>query len=183
MSKLDTPAAIWIEAGMLVPAAPADLADAAALINRSYRGEAAREGWTNENAYISGERITAAELARDIEARPEARLMLWRETAEAPLAGCVLIEPRRDGAAYLGLLAVRPDLQDRQLGRTILEAAEDALRQAGSRTVRMTVVQVRESLIAWYVRRGYQPTGETLPFPQPALALCDLHLVVLEKRL
>ncbi len=29
----------------------------------------------------------------------------------------------------------------------------------------MTVVNVREALIAWYERRGYQRTGETRPFP------------------
>jgi hypothetical protein len=29
----------------------------------------------------------------------------------------------------------------------------------------MSVVNVRDALIAWYVRRGYHKTGETEPFP------------------
>jgi hypothetical protein len=29
----------------------------------------------------------------------------------------------------------------------------------------MTVISVREDLIAWYVRRGYRRTGQTSPFP------------------
>ena len=29
----------------------------------------------------------------------------------------------------------------------------------------MTVITVREELIAWYERRGYARTGELLPFP------------------
>jgi hypothetical protein len=29
----------------------------------------------------------------------------------------------------------------------------------------MTVVAVRSDLIAWYLRRGYAPTGESRPFP------------------
>ena len=29
----------------------------------------------------------------------------------------------------------------------------------------MTVIRQRDSLIAWYERRGYQRTGETKPFP------------------
>ena len=49
--------------------------------------------------------------------------------------------------------------------------------------MRLTVVHIRETLIAWYQRRGYRLTDETEPFPQPALALRDLHLVVLEKAL
>ncbi|MEI9890137.1 MAG: hypothetical protein WDN45_05495 [Caulobacteraceae bacterium] len=47
----------------------------------------------------------------------------------------------------------------------LLEAAEAAARALGARRVRMTVVNVREGLIAWYERRGYRPTGEVLPFP------------------
>jgi ribosomal protein S18 acetylase RimI-like enzyme len=168
---------------MLSPASPADLEDAAALINLSYRGETARQGWANENDYISGERITAAELARDLNERPGARLMLRREPEGGALLGCVWIEPHGEGVWYLGLVTVRPDLQDRQLGRAILEEAEALVRQAGAHTIRMTVVHLREPLIAWYQRRGYEPTGETEPFPQPDLALADLHLIVLEKRL
>lgn len=29
----------------------------------------------------------------------------------------------------------------------------------------MNVVNVRDALIAWYLRRGYHKTGETEPFP------------------
>ena len=35
----------------------------------------------------------------------------------------------------------------------------------GGRSVRMTVVNVRDTLIAWYERRGYARTGATEPFP------------------
>jgi hypothetical protein len=52
----------------------------------------------------------------------------------------------------------------------------------------MTVIQVRDTLIAWYERRGYSLTGETKPFPygddrfgRPLRN--DLHFVVLEKTL
>ena len=52
----------------------------------------------------------------------------------------------------------------------------------------MTVVWVRDALIAWYQRRGYSLTGETEPFPygderfgRPLRD--DLHFVVLEKEI
>jgi len=52
----------------------------------------------------------------------------------------------------------------------------------------MTVLMVRETLIAWYERRGYTLTGETKPFPygdnrfgRPLRD--DLYFVVLEKAL
>jgi hypothetical protein len=31
--------------------------------------------------------------------------------------------------------------------------------------MRMTVITAREDLVAWYVRRGYERTGRTSPFP------------------
>jgi ribosomal protein S18 acetylase RimI-like enzyme len=86
------------------------------------------------------------------------------------------------------MLTVRPDLQDRQLGRTLLAAAEARAAKAGARRIRMTVVGIRDSLIAWYQRRGYGLTGETLPFPYEnreigATRRRDLDFVVLEKTL
>jgi len=52
----------------------------------------------------------------------------------------------------------------------------------------MTVVSVRESLIAWYLRRGYRLTGQTEPFPYDDHRFGtplrdDLEFVVLEKDL
>ena len=47
----------------------------------------------------------------------------------------------------------------------------------------MTVVHIRDTLIAWYQRRGYVLTGETLPFPYGDPPRDDLSFVVLEKAL
>jgi GNAT superfamily N-acetyltransferase len=78
---------------------------------------------------------------------------------------------------------VRPDLQARQLGRQILAEAEARARAEGALRVRMTVVHLRDTLIAWYQRRGYVLTGETLPFLHSDPPRDDLRFVVLEKRL
>jgi len=93
---------------------------------------------------------------------------------------------QKEGVWYLGLLTVRPDLQKMQLGRGLLAAAEDFARARGGWRIRMTVVNVRDTLIAWYQRRGYRLTGETQSFPygderfgKPLRN--DLHFVVLEK--
>lgn len=144
----------------LAPAGAADLEAVAALVNRAYRGEG---GWTNERGHVEGERTSAAALAADLAANPEAQLLLWHD--EEALLGCVWLEPAGAETWYLGMLTVRPDLQDRKLGRTLLEAAEAHAAERGARRIRMTVVNVRESLIAWYERRGYRLTGEVEPFP------------------
>jgi ribosomal protein S18 acetylase RimI-like enzyme len=173
----------------LFPAAPAELPAVAALVNSAYRGDASRRGWTTEADYIDGQRTDADALAADLAANPRARLLVLRDAVEADLLGTVWLEPVDEGEAwYLGMLTVRPDLQARQLGRSLLDEAEAAAAAAGARRVRMTVISIRDSLIAWYQRRGYALTGEIRPFPygdarigQPKRP--DLRFVVLEKAL
>ena len=71
-----------------------------------------------------------------------------------------------DGAGYFGMFAVRPDLQGGGVGKALLAEAE---RLAGEDwqlpVMRMTVIDLRDSLIAFYQRRGYTRTGIHKPFP------------------
>ena len=167
----------------LIPAAESDLETIAALVNRAYRG---REGWAHEGDYITGPRTTAAYLAEDLAATPGARLMTLRAAPEGPIDGVVWLEPADGGVWYLGMLTVRTGLQDRGTGRRLLDEAEALVEAQGGRRVRMTVISVRETLIAWYLRRGYALTGETEPFPYGDERLGrptreGLEFVVLEK--
>lgn len=167
----------------LTPAGAADLEAVAALVNRAYRADG---GWTNERGHVEGDRTSAAALAADLAANPAAQLLLWRE--DDALLGCVWLEPAGPQTWYLGLLTVRPDQQDRKLGRALLEAAEAHAARAGARRIRMTVVNVRDTLIAWYRRRGYDLTGEVEPFPYADQRFGvplrdDLAFVVLQRNL
>jgi len=54
--------------------------------------------------------------------------------------------------------------------------------------MRISVIQLREPLIAWYERRGFRATGESVPFPygdeRNGIPLRnDLQLLVFEKPL
>jgi ribosomal protein S18 acetylase RimI-like enzyme len=152
-----------IDAARLQAATEADLPDIVALTNWAYRGTGPQSSWTVES-YLEGERTTADALRADLAAAPDAHLLVWRE-GTGELQGHVWLEPQADGAWYLGLLSVRPDRQDRKLGRTLLAAAEAFARERGAARVRLTVINVRDTLIAWYERRGYVLTEETRPFP------------------
>jgi ribosomal protein S18 acetylase RimI-like enzyme len=173
---------------MFEPTLESDLPAIAALMNRAYRGAGSTPGWTSEEAYISGDRTTADLLAADLGENPEAVLLKWVEGPGAVVSGCVRLEPLGDGVWYLGSLATDPTRQNAGLGRTLLAAAEDWVRAQGGTRVRMSVVNLRETLVAWYVRRGYEPTGEIEPFPYGDERLGaplrdDLSFVVLEKSL
>ncbi len=156
------------------------------LVERSYRGEAARKGWSHEADLLEGQRTDPGELT-DILTQPD-RLMLAAEE-DGRLIGCVQVSDRGEGVATLGMLSVEPKLQAAGLGRRLIEAAEDAAREAfHARRMRMTVIRQREPLIAWYERRGYRRTGGVEPFPMddPRFGLPlrrDLEFAVLEKPL
>jgi ribosomal protein S18 acetylase RimI-like enzyme len=168
------------------PAAAGDIADLADLIQSAYRGDESRRGWTTEADLLAGQRTDAAELAEVIGGVERGILLAEREGA---LVGCCRLERRPCGAAYLGMLSVRPGLQDGGIGRAIVGEAERAVRCAwGARRMQMTVIRQRHELIAWYERLGYRRTGATEPFPYDDVRsgipkVAGLEFVVLEKPL
>ena len=156
------------------------------LANLAYRGLEGSRGWNAESDVLEGERINLAMLRRDLAESPNAHLLVFCD--DGPPLGSVWLEPEPDAGEVwrLGLLSVHPGLQDRQLGRGLLAAAEDFARERGAVRIRMAVINVREPLIAWYARRGYAPTGVVEPYPygddrygRPLRD--DLAFVILEK--
>jgi ribosomal protein S18 acetylase RimI-like enzyme len=149
------------------------------VIERAYRGETARQGWTHEADLLEGRR-TDLETLEAIVADPAQRLLIGEQ--DGVVIGCVNLADKGDGLAYLGLLCVDPTLQTAGMGRQLLAAAEACARdQLGADRIEMTVIDVRHRLIAWYERRGYVQTGERRDFVFPVEP--PLFMTVLVKRL
>ncbi|MEU0395266.1 GNAT family N-acetyltransferase [Streptomyces sp. NPDC006208] len=143
-------------------AVEADVEVLVPLIESAYRGDASRAGWTTEADILGGQR-TDPEGVRTVITAPGSRLMIV-ESDGVPIACCQL--EHRGDAAYFGMFAVRPELQGAGLGRRIIAEAERSARERWAvRQMQMTVISVRDELIAWYERRGYRRTGELSPFP------------------
>jgi ribosomal protein S18 acetylase RimI-like enzyme len=140
----------------------ADIPALVALVTSAYRGDVSRQGWTTEADMLEGQRIDPDVLARDIE-RGRSRIVV-AERAGVLLACAHVAE--EEGAGYFGMFSVRPDLQGGGVGKAVLAEAE---RIAGEEwrlpVMRMTVIDLRDELIAFYERRGYARTGIKKPFP------------------
>lgn len=143
-------------------AAAADVPAIVALVQSAYRGEDSRAGWTTEADVLDGQRIDPEGVSEAI-ARPDSRVLLAGR-GDALLA-CAHIEKRgTDG--YFGMFAVSPGQQNGGIGKQVLAEAERRVAaDFGCTRLRMTVIDLREELIAWYERRGYRRTGEHAPFP------------------
>ncbi len=173
---------------LLNPAVEDDYEQIVDLANLAFRGTGVGASWNSEADFIAGQRLDESLLREDLATKPDAQLLTYREDPAGALLGTVWLEPKEDGVWYLGLLTIRPDLQKKQMGRTLLAAAEGFAKERGAHRIRMSVVNVRKPLIAWYERRGYILTGETQPFPygderfgRPLRD--DLHFVLLERNI
>lgn len=150
-------------------ATPTDIPNLVALMDRCYRSN---EGWTNEANLISGIRTTADEMQKTLENANIYLFVFENPDQKGEILGCISVDfsPIDDKpTAYIGTFAVVPELQGKGIGNVMLSAVETfAQRHAKAKHLThlsMSIVSHRPELLAYYQRRGYVLTGETIPFP------------------
>ena len=166
-------------------ATEADIDAIVALVTSAYRGESSRAGWTTEADLLDGARIDPEVLRADID-RAGSRVVLAER--DGALLACAHVAVDGD-AGYFGMFSVVPGLQGGGIGKQVLAECERIVRDDWRLpAMRMTVIDVRDELIAFYQRRGYRRTGITKPFPYGDARFGepkrdDLRFEVLEKTL
>jgi ribosomal protein S18 acetylase RimI-like enzyme len=86
------------------------------------------------------------------------------------------------------MLTVNPDLQNKGIGKRLLDFAEAHAKNLNLNTIEMTVIAARQELIAYYNRKGYLDTEKREAFSnelnqQVIEGAPALEFVVLEKKL
>lgn len=166
-------------------ARPADVDRIVALVNDAYRGSAKSPGWTHETELLAGQRVDAASVTASL-AQPDSTVLVMKR--EQHVAGCVALQRLADDTWYLSMLAVDPDHQAGGVGKAIMASAENFALERGGQRMKISVINRREPLIAWYERQGYVRTGVVEAFPYDDASVGtplrdDLALVILNKRL
>lgn len=163
----------------------ADIGDTAIitqLLNSAYRGESSRQGWTTEADLIGGQVRTIETQVQDLINQPDS-VFLKYTTSE--IVGCVNLQQHND-KIYLGMLSVNPNIQNSGIGKKLMLAAEEYTKYKVCKAIYMQVIDVREELINWYKRHGYNDTGKRIPFVEDGISgnhLKTLQFMVLEKKL
>ena len=149
------------------PATHADTQAVVALIESAYRGDASRAGWTTEADFLDGRRTGADDIAACID-RDHSLILLGELGGSLLACAHVAVDRGDDGGdiGYFGMFSVRPTLQGGGIGKAMLAEAERIARDDWQLpAMRMTVIDIRDELIAFYQRRGYRRTGILKPFP------------------
>ncbi|MGD9655151.1 MAG: GNAT family N-acetyltransferase [Sulfuricurvum sp.] len=164
-------------------AKPNDIPTLTSLLNRSYRGESSRAGWTTEADLLSGKRIDEAGVSALLN-NPDSYFFIafQEETIVASIHAY-----RENNAVHFGLFAVEPTMQGSGIGKQLLAYAEtESMKRWKVDTAVMEVITLRSELIEYYERRGYVRTGATIPFPESGLwekRVDFLEFSVMEKKL
>lgn len=165
------------------PATSKDIPALNKLINSAYRGESSKKGWTTEANILGGIRTSEESLLETIETEGTTILI---DFIESELVACIQLVEKGE-VLYVGMLTVKPDLQNAGLGKKLLKAAEEFAISKRISKLEMTVISDRTELISWYERHGYAKTGESRPFPMSDPKFGEpkkfLEFLVLEKNL
>lgn len=168
---------------MITKATLSDATELDKLVNSAYRGDSSRQGWTTEADLLDGTRTDAAAI-KELMETPGITILKYVESDE--ILACVELK-KEDDKLYVGMLTVTPRLQGKGIGKELLKAAEEEAIKQKCTSAFMTVISVRKELIDWYLRHGYQYTGEKKPFafndPRFGQPKMKLEFVVLEKKL
>jgi ribosomal protein S18 acetylase RimI-like enzyme len=147
-------------------ATTADATAIVALVESAYRGDVSKQGWTTEADFLDGQR-TDPDSVSELIGRSYSRIVLAERRGQL-LCCCHVERVQQDGRniGYFGMFAVDPTLQGGGVGRQVLAEAERVAKvEWNCDEMQMTVITIRDSLIAWYERRGYVRTGVLKPFP------------------
>ena len=160
-----------------------DIGALVVLMDSAYRGENSKRGWTSEADLFIGNKRTDEVTVEKLIRRPGSVFLKY--ASDEKIEGCVYLH-KKENRLYLGMFSVSPSAQGKGIGKKMLAAADQYAREQRCSSIFMTVITVREELIVWYEKNGYQKTGETLPFPVDerfGIPTQPLHMLVLEKRL
>ena len=127
-------------------AVAADIPAIVALVESAYRGEVSRAGWTTEADFLDGQRIDDEGVAADI-GKTGSVIVLAEQNGQ--LLACCHLENTSE-VCYFGMFSVAPHLQGDGIGKQLMQEAERMALAWQCTAMEMTVIDIRDELIAFY---------------------------------
>ena len=160
-----------------------DIPEILSNVNKAYRGEDSKKGWTTEAFLIEGDKRTDENDIADLITKENSWILKY--TMNGKIVANVNLQKNVE-SLYLGMFSVDPEMQGLGIGKKILAAADEFAKSKGCSKITMSVISLREELIAWYKKNGYMDTGQVKPFPTDnkfGTPLVPLKFIILEKQI
>jgi ribosomal protein S18 acetylase RimI-like enzyme len=135
---------------------------------------AVRVGWTYFGELVQTPMFEPEEWDREVADHQPPNIMLVAARATGAVLGFVAAHPA-DGELFL--LFVHPDAAGRGIGRRLLDAAHDGLRDAGCHEAFLYTHQHNERALAVYHAAGYRPDGTVRDSEFRGIRIRELRLV------
>ncbi|MFP4056959.1 MAG: GNAT family N-acetyltransferase [Candidatus Brocadiia bacterium] len=153
---------------MIRPYRPADFDALVEITIRAFDGVSIDQNIERRFGPINGvgwEERKGRHLERDVTANPRGVLVYEEDGGPAGFVACRF--DRRTAIGWIPNLAVHPDHQGRGIGRRLMEAALDYLREQGMRFVRIETLEQNARCAAFYPRLGFQEVGRQIHYILP----------------
>jgi len=160
-----------------------DISSLVSLLDSAYRGEGSRQGWTSEADLFIGNKRTDETTLSKLITKPGSVFLKYTNEVGI-IEGCVYLH-KKESRLYLGMFSVSPSVQGKGIGKKLLTAANEYAKKHNCSSIYMTVITIRQELISWYEKHGFQQTGKVLPFPvdeRYGIPVRPLEMMVLEKQ-
>ena len=158
-----------------------DLAAIVDLVNIAYRSKEI-QGWTSESDIVVGDRIDHEQLKQLIHMKNS--FIFLDLNVDKSIIGTVHLQVEQ-GVGYIGLLTTHPKIQNRGIGKILLQYAEDyCFKNYGINSFEISVLSTRVELIDFYERRGYRFTGQVDSYPiekKVGTPLMDIQILYFKK--
>ncbi|KAL7952130.1 acyl-CoA N-acyltransferase [Trichoderma barbatum] len=146
-------------------ATPEDAGQIQQLVESAFCAEDSRPDWTGNAELASSFRIGVEEVMARIVSPDNAVLMALDDTNT--LIASIEVAKRGINCGRISMIAVNKHYQQGGVGRLVLAYAEAYCQRTwNAEKFSLNALSTRKALIEWYIRRGYQKTGETSAFPR-----------------
>lgn len=157
------------------PATAEDAGQVQQLVQSAFRAEDSRPDWTGNAELATNFRIDVEEVMTKI-VNPDNVVLMALDDTNA-LVASIEVSKRGTSCGRLSMIAVNERYQRSGIGRLVLAYAEAYCQRTwNAEKFSLNALSTRKTLIEWYIRQGYQKTGETTGFPRErfsSLALPD----------
>ena len=118
-----------------------DIPEILSIVNKAYRGEDSKKGWTTEAFLIEGDKRTDENDISELITKENSWILKY--TLNGRIVANVNLQKTKD-SLYLGMFSVDPELQGLVIEKKCLAAADEYAKSKGKYKITMSVISIRE---------------------------------------